>query len=75
MKHDGVDRIFPFATLVKQLFEKWSILDPKKVDAIPFQKLVFLISLYPEFLEKKNKEKNKKLFLGQFSLFLFRFPC
>ena len=63
------------ATLVKQLFEKWSTLDPKKVYAIPFQKLVFLISLYPEFFGKKNKEKNKKLIFGQFSLFLFRFPC
>ena len=34
-------------------------LDPKKFYAIPFQKLVFLISLYPEFLEKKNKEIKK----------------
>ena len=49
------------AALVKQLFEKWSILDPKKVDAIPFQKLVFLISLYPEFLEKKKQRKKQKV--------------
>ena len=41
------------------LFEKWSTLDPKNFYAIPFQKLVFLISLYPEFLEKKNKEIKK----------------
>ena len=39
------------------LFEKWSTLDPKHSNAIPFQKLVFLISLYPEFLEKKKKYK------------------
>ena len=37
------------------LFEKWPTLDPKSFYAIPFQKLVFLISLYPEFLEKKKK--------------------
>ena len=41
------------------LFEKWSTLDPKKFYAIPFQKLLFLVSLYPEFLEKKNKEIKK----------------
>ena len=56
------------------LFEKWSILDPKKVCAIPFQKSVLLTSLYPEFLEKKQRNK-KKLIFGQFSLFLFRIPC
>ena len=32
-------------------------LDPKKFYAIPFQKLVFLISLYPEFLEKNQINK------------------
>ena len=31
------------------LFEEWSTLDPEHLYAIPFQKLVFLISLYPEF--------------------------
>ena len=35
--------------------------------------MVFLVSLYPEFLEKKNKEI-KKLIFGQFSLFLFCLP-
>ena len=57
------------------LFEKWSTLNPKTFYAILFQKLVFLISLYPEFLGKKNKEIKKKLIFGQFSLFLFRHPC
>ena len=56
------------------LFEKWSTLDPKNFYAIPFQKLVFLISLYPEFLEKNQRNK-KKLIFGQFSLFLFPLPC
>ena len=44
---------------IEGLFEKWLILDPKKFYAIPFQKSVFLISLYPEFLEEK-KQRNKK---------------
>ena len=48
------------------LLEKWSTLDPKSFYAISFQKLVFLISLYPEFLEK-NKEIKKELIFGQFS--------
>ena len=47
------------------LLEKWSTLDPKSFYAISFQILVFLIPLYPEFLEK-NKEINKKLIFGQF---------
>ena len=38
------------------LFEKWSTLDPKNSFAIPFQKFVFLVSSYPEFLEKKTKK-------------------
>ena len=46
------------------MFEKWSTLDPKHVYAIPFQKLVFLVSLSPEFLEKK--QRNKKVIFGQF---------
>ena len=41
------------------LFDKWSTLDPKNFYAIPFPKLVFFISFYPEFLEKK-KQRNKK---------------
>ena len=49
------------------LFEKWSILGPKTFYAIPFQKLVFLTSLYPEILEKK--QRNKK------SWFLVNSPC
>ena len=56
------------------LFEKWLTLDPKIFYAIPFQKLAFLISLYPEFLEKKQRNKEKLIF-GQFLLFLFHIPC
>ena len=41
------------------LFEKWSTLDSKHFYAIPFQKFVFLVSLYPEFLEKKNRNKKR----------------
>ena len=37
------------------LSEKWSTLDPKNFYAITFQKLVFLVSLYPEFLGKKTE--------------------
>ena len=49
---------------------------PKKFYATLFQKLVFLISLYPEFLEKRKQiNKKQKLIFGQFSLFLFRLPC
>ena len=50
-------------------------LDPKDFYAIPIQNLVFLISFYPEFLEKKNKEITKKLLFVQFLLFLFCLPC
>ena len=38
------------------LFDKWSKLDPKNFYAISFQKLVFLVSLYPKILGEKNKE-------------------
>ena len=55
-------------------FEKWSTLDPKNFYAIPFQKFVFLVSLYLEFLEKKQRNQKKVIF-GQFSVFLFRFSC
>ena len=41
------------------LFEKWSTLDPKNFYAIPFQKLVLLIFLYLELLEKKQRNKKK----------------
>ena len=37
------------------LSEKWSTRDPKNFYSITFQKLVFLVSLYPEFLGKKNR--------------------
>ena len=47
-------------TQERGLFDKWSTLDPKNFYAIPFPKLVFFISFYPEFLEKKNKEIKKK---------------
>ena len=56
------------------LFGEWSTLDPENFCAIPFQKLVFLISLYPEFLEKNQRNK-KKLSFGQFSMLLFRLSC
>ena len=42
---------------IKGLFEKWSILASKKFYDIPFQKLVFWVSLYPEFLEEKKTKK------------------
>ena len=35
------------------------LLDPKHFCGIPFQNLVFLVSLYPEFLEKK-KQRNER---------------
>ena len=55
------------------LFEKWSTLDPKKFYPILLQKLVFLISLYPEFFEKKNKEIKKSWFLVNCCCFCFAF--
>ena len=48
-------------------------LDPKKFYAIPFQKLVFLVSLYPEFLEKKNKEIKKVDFWSILAVFVSPF--
>ena len=45
---------------------------PKKSYAVPFQKLVFLITLYPEFLEK-NKEIIKSWFLVSSRCFCFAF--
>ena len=53
----------PLTSLHEGLFQKWSTLDPKKFYAILFQKLVFLVSLYPELLEEKNKEIKKSRFL------------
>ena len=55
------------------LFEKWSTLDPKKFYAIPFQRLVFLVSLYSEFLENKNKEIKKSWFLVNSRCFCFAY--
>ena len=55
------------------LFEKLSTLDPINFYAILFQKLVFLISLYRGFLEKKNKEIKKGWFLVNSSCFCFAF--
>ena len=46
---------------------------PQKFYAIPFQKLVFLISLYPEFLEKKNKEIKKVDFWSILAVFVSPF--
>ena len=65
---DDLDRNFSLklrVVLLQGLFEKWSTLDPKNFHAIPFKKLVFLVSLYPEF-SKKIKEIKK--------LFFFRLP-
>ena len=44
------------------------LLDPKHFYGIPFQNLVFLVSLYPEFLEKKNKEMKEKLIFKSCSI-------
>ena len=55
---------------VESLFEKWSTLDPKNFYAIPFQKLVFLISLYPEFLEKNQRNKKKVDFWSILPIFV-----
>ena len=37
-----------FCSVSVGLYEKWSTIDPKYFHAIAFQKLVFLVSLYPE---------------------------
>ena len=52
------------------LFEKWPTLDPKSFYAIPFQKLVFLISLYPELLEKKQRNKKNVDFWSILAVFV-----
>ena len=46
------------------------LLDPKHFYGIPFQNLVFLVSLYPEFLEKKNKEIKKVDFWSILAVFV-----
>ena len=43
---------------------------PKKFYAIPFQKLVFLISFYSEFLEKKRRNNKKVDFRSIFTVFV-----
>ena len=60
-------------TQERGLFDQWSTLDPKKFYAIPFPKLVFFISFYPEFLEKK-KQRNKKKILSTIN-FLVNYRC
>ena len=52
------------------LFEKWSTLDPKTFYAIHFEKLVFLIFLYPTFFEKKQRNIKKVDFWSIFSVFV-----
>ena len=52
------------------LFEKWLTLGPKNFYALPFQKLVFLISLYPEFLEKKQRNKKNVDFWSILAVFV-----
>ena len=44
------------AKVLMGLFENWSTFDPKTFYAIPFQKLMFLVSLYPDILGKKTKK-------------------
>ena len=56
------------------LFEKGSTLDPKTFYAIAFQKLVFLISLYPEFYEIKKEIKEIKI-IKVIMLFLVNSRC
>ena len=58
--------------LILGLLEKWSTIDPKNVYTIPFQNLLFLIFLYPEFLEKKQRNK-KSSFLVNSRCFCFAF--
>ena len=51
------------------LFEKWSTFDTRNVYASSFQKLVFLVYLYPKFLGKKNQRNKKKLNFDKFSFY------
>ena len=53
----------------------WKIVNiwPKNFYVVPFQKLVFLISLYPEFLEKNQRNKKKNWFLVNSRCFCFAF--
>ena len=43
---------------------------PKKFDAIALQKLVFLVSLYPEYLEKNKEIKSKVDFWSIVAFFI-----
>ena len=63
-----------FCSVSVGLFEKWSTIDPKYFHANAFQKLVLLVSLYPESFFKKQRNK-KKLISGQFLLLLYRLLC
>ena len=53
------------------MFEKWPTFDPKRFYAIPFQKLVFWVSLCPTFLGKKTNKKS--WFLVNSRCFCFAF--
>ena len=55
------------------VFEKWSTLDPKNFYTMSFQKLVFLISIYPECLEKKQRNKKKVDFWSILAAFVSPF--
>ena len=52
----GPEALHCMKSVLMGLFGKWSTLDLNHFNAIPYQKLVFLISLYPGFLEKKTKK-------------------
>ena len=53
----GPEALHFMKSVLMGLFRKWSTLDLNHFNAIPYQKLVFLISLYPGFLEKKQRNK------------------
>ena len=55
--------------LVRKMVNTW----PKKFYAILFQKLVFLVSLYPEILERKKQRNKKSWFLVNSCCFRFAF--
>ena len=69
-----ISEILLLDTIDRACLKNGQHLDSKHFYAIPFQKLMFLIPLYPEFFAKKTRNKTKLIF-GQFLLFLFRLPC